>query len=238
MKNIPDKSIDMILCDLPYGTTNCKWDAIIPFTPLWENYNRIIKTGGAMVLFGCQPFTTKLIDSNIKNFKYTLVWKKSKCGSPLLAKYRPMIKHEDIMIFGKGKTKYNPQMKEGSPYKREWTPNKTNNMKFGILGVETNNTGTRFPDSILDFPQKWRRQDQVHPTQKPVDLLEYLIKTYSNENDLILDNCAGSGSTLVAAKNTNRNFIGIEKEEKYYNICLERLSRKDIDMSPNNGKIA
>lgn len=217
MPLIPNKSIDMICCDLPYGTTSCKWDIVIPLDKLWEQYERIIKDDGAIVLFGTQPFTSILINSNLKLFKYEVIWGKSKCGSPLTAKYRILSKHENILIFGKGRIKYNPQMEKGEPYKRKWTPNKNNNHNFGIKGVSTDNKGTRYPTSILNFPQKWRRQDQVHPTQKPIELYEYLIRTFSNEGDIILDNSAGSGGVGVACNNVNRNYILIEKE---YNYCL------------------
>jgi len=224
MKEIPDKSIDMILCDLPYGTTACKWDIVIPFEPLWEQYKRIIKDNGAIVLTASQPFTSALVMSNVKMFKYEWIWGKSKCGSPLAAKYRPMAKHENILVFGKGVVKYNPEMLEGTPYKRDFTPAKLNNHKFGIKGAKTDNKGTRFPDTVLFFQQKWRRQDQIHPTQKPVALFEYLIKTYTNEGDLVLDNCAGSGTTGVACKNLNRNYILIEKEPEYCKIADQRLN--------------
>lgn len=224
MKNIPDKSVDMILCDLPYGTTACKWDNIIPFDKLWEQYERIIKPKGNIVLFGTGLFAYKLALSNEKLFRYEIIWKKSKCGSPLTAKYMPLKKHENILIFGKPASKYNPQMSIGTPYKRKYTPNKRNEMNYGIKGVSTDNKGTRHPITVIDFPQKWRRQDQVHPTQKPVELCEYLIKTYSNEGDTVLDNCMGSGSTGVACQNTNRNFIGIELDTNYFNIAQERLN--------------
>ena len=224
MKDIEDKSVDMILADLPYGTTACKWDTIIPFEPLWEQYKRIIKDNGAIVLTASQPFTSALVTSNIKMFKYEWIWGKSKCGSPLSAKYRPMAKHENILVFGKGKVKYNPEMLDGEPYKRDFTPAKLNNHKFGIKGAKTDNKGTRYPDTVLFFQQKWRRQDQLHPTQKPVALFEYLIKTYTNEGDLVLDNCMGSGTTGVSCKNLNRNFIGIEKDETYFKIAQDRIA--------------
>ena len=223
MKRIPDKYVDLILCDLPYGTTSCKWDTIIPFEPLWKEYKRIIKDGGAIVLFGSQPFTSALVMSNIKMFKYEWIWGKSKCGSPFTAKYKPMAKHENILVFGKGTIKYNPEMLEGIPYKRDFTPYKLNNHKYGVKGTKADNKGTRFPDTVLFFQQKWRRQDQVHPTQKPVAILEYLIKTYSNEEDVVLDNTMGSGSTGVAALNLQRKFIGIEQDEKYYDIAVKRI---------------
>lgn len=229
MKDIPDKSIDCIICDLPYGTTTCKWDSIIPFDKLWEQYERIIKDKGNIILFGSGMFSHKLALSNEKLFRYNLVWKKSKCGSPLTAKYMPMKRHEDIIVFGKSGATYIPQMTEGEPYKRKYTPNKVNNLNYGIKGVETDNKGTRYPISIMDFPQKWRRQDQIHPTQKPVELLEYLIKTYTNEGETVLDNCMGSGTTGVACINTNRQFIGMEIEQEYFDIAKQRIEEKLIN---------
>jgi site-specific DNA-methyltransferase (adenine-specific) len=188
----------------------------------------MIKDEGAIVLTATQPFASNLIMSNIKMFKYEWIWHKSKCGSSFTAKYRPLSKHENILVFGKGKTKYNPQMNEGEPYKRKYTLSKTNNHKYGIRGAEADNKGTRHPSTVQYFQQKWRRQDQLHPTQKPVPLFEYLIKTYSNENDLILDNCAGSGTTGVAAFNTNRNCIMIEKELEYCDIIKNRMNELTI----------
>lgn len=229
MKGIPDKSVDMILCDLPYGTTACKWDTIIPFEPLWEQYKRIIKDNGAIVLTASQPFTSALVMSNVKMFKYEWIWEKSKCGSPFTAKYKPMMKHENILVFGKGKTTYNPQKVQGEPYKRV-SKKGTNNMGYGAKAEVTygSEDGTRYPKSVLFFQQKWRRQDQLHPTQKPVALFEYLIKTYTNEGDLVLDNCAGSGTTGVACQNLKRNFILIEQEPEYVEICKNRLRQKPL----------
>lgn len=223
LPKIQDKSVDLICCDLPYGSTSNKWDTIIPFDKLWAEYERILKKSGCCLLFGTGLFAFKLALSNEKMYKYDLVWQKSKCGSPLTAKFMPMKKHELILVFANGKTTYNPQMLEGKPYKRTGVEIKTNNHKFGLKQVTTNNLGTRYPSTILPFAQKWRRQDQIHPTQKPVELMEWLIKTYSNEGDLVIDNCFGSGSTLVAAKNLKRNYIGIEKNEEYFNIAKERL---------------
>ena len=225
MKEIPDGSVDLILTDPPYGTTQNKWDSVINLENMWEQLKRVIKPNGACVLFSAQPFTTNLIYSNMKCFKYSMVWKKSKCGSPLTAKYKPLTKHEDINVFSlHNKTlKYYPQMSEGKPYKRKFTENKVNNMGFGIKGVETDNKGTRHPTTVLDYPQQWRRQDQVHPTQKPVPLLEYLIKTYTQENETVLDFTMGSGSTGVACVNTNRNFVGVELDENYFNIAEKRI---------------
>tara|TARA_R100000951_G_C2577752_1_gene160879 strand:- start:23 stop:757 length:735 start_codon:yes stop_codon:yes gene_type:complete len=231
MKDISDGSVDAIITDPPYGTTACKWDSVIDFELMWQKLNRIIKPNGAIILFGSEPFSSALRMSNIKNYKYDLIWQKSKCGSPFTAKYKPLNKHENLSIFEKKgrKTTYNPQMKEGKPYRRKWTPNKKNNMKYGIKGVQTDNKGTRHPSTILNFPQKWRRQDQVHPTQKPVELMEWLIKSYTNENETVLDFTMGSGTTGVAAKNLNRNFIGIEQDQKYFNIAKNRIN----ELRPN-----
>ena len=235
MKEIPDGSVDLILTDPPYGTTQCKWDSVINLESMWEQLKRVIKPNGACVLFSAQPFTTNLIYSNMKCFKYSMVWKKSKCGSPLTAKYKPLTKHEDINVFSlHNKTlKYYPQMSEGKPYKRKFTENKVNNMGFGIKGVETDNKGTRHPTTVLDYPQQWRRQDQVHPTQKPVPLLEYLIKTYTQENETVLDFTFGSGSTGVACVNSNRSFVGIELDENYFNIAEKRI-QEALENKENN----
>lgn len=230
MKKIPDKSVDMILCDLPYGTTACKWDVIIPFEPLWEQYKRIRKDNSAIVLFGSEPFASYLRISNIKEFKYDWVWKKSKSGSAFTAKYRPVNKHEMLCVFGKGKINYYPQCTEGEPYQRVLRRSNTNNHGLGFSKNDTvyENKGYRYPITVQEFQQKWRRQDQLHPTQKPVELLEYLIKTYTKEGDIVLDNCMGSGSTGVACANLNRKFIGIEKDEKYFNLAKERIEKTQI----------
>lgn len=227
METIPDKSIDMILCDLPYGTTSCAWDTIIPFDILWEQYCRIIKSNGAIVLFGTEPFSSFLRLSNLKWFKYDWIWYKSKSGSAFTAKYRPINKHENISVFAKGKTTYNPQMTEGLPYTRvhKTRAHKTNNHKIGFKSqdVISINKGERYPITVQFFTQKWRRQDQLHPTQKPVELFEYLIKTYTNPGEIVLDNCAGSGTTAIAAENTDRKWICIEKDDKYYQIASQRV---------------
>ena len=225
MKDIPDKSIDMILCDLPYGTTACKWDTIIPFEPLWEQYKRIIKDNGAIVLTASQPFTSILVMSNLKMFKYELVWNKKHGKAPGVAKYRPMPSHENILVFGNSGNIYNPQMIKGKPYIdiRSHNLRKSNEHKFGYgKGFAIKNIGTRYPLSILEFPTY--PMENQHPTQKPVALFEYLIKTYTNEGDLVLDNCAGSGTTGVACKNLKRNYILIEKEEKYCEIARRRVN--------------
>jgi DNA modification methylase len=230
MNDIDDKSVDLILVDPPYGTHAMEWDKILPFDKLWSHYERIIKPKGNILIFASNMFAHKLALSNEKLYRYDLVWKKSKNGSPLTCKYMPAKKHEYVLVFGESAAKYNPQMEEGGAYKRNWTNNKVNNMKYGIKGVVTDNKGTRYPSTIMDFPQKWSRQQQgkLHPTLKPVALCEWLIKTYSNDGDLVVDNCTGSGTICLAAKITNRNYIGIEKEEKYFEIATKRLEENII----------
>ena len=219
MKEIPDKSIDMILCDLPYGTTQCKWDTIIPFEPLWQQYNRIIKDNGAIVLTASQPFTTTLINSNIKHFRYSWTWEKEQGVNFLMAKKQPLKVHEDVCVFSKRQTVYNPQMSEGKPYIS--SKGDSGEVTGRVKKIQTKNKGTRYPRSIIQF----KRETGLHPTQKPVALLEYLIKTYTLEGETVLDNCMGSGSTGVACINTGRNFIGIEKEEKYFEIAKSRIEK-------------
>ena len=230
MKDIPDKSVDMILCDLPYGTTNCKWDTVIPFDKLWEQYEKLIKDNGAIVLFGSQPFTTKLINSNFEMFKYCLVWNKIKGSNIIMANKRPLKSHEDIIIFYSNQPTYNPQMtfKENGSYdKRKFGEVNSNTMGFKLKKRNNKSSGERFPISILEFSKNWQPQKCFHPTQKPVALFEYLIKTYTNEGDLVLDNCAGSGTTGVACKNLSRDFVLIEKEPEYCKIAEQRL-RQDL----------
>ena len=219
MKDIPDKSIDMILCDLPYGTTACKWDTIILFEPLWEQYNRIIKDNGAIVLFGSEPFSSKLRMSNLKMYKYDWIWEKEQGANFMLCKHQPYKVHENISVFSKNKHFYSPQMTEGKPYISG--KGKSGEITRNVTKTQTKNEGTRYPRSIQRF--NTGKNKSVHPTQKPVALLEYLIKTYTNEGEIVLDNCMGSGSTGVACKNTNRDFIGIELDEKYFNVAKERI---------------
>ena len=230
MKDIPDKSIDFICADLPYGSTANKWDTIIPFDKLWEHYKRIMKDDCAIALFGTGIFAYKLALSNEKMYKYDIIWSKSKSGSAFTAKYRPVSKHENILIFGKGRTKYNPQLEKGEPYYRKRKPNKgdkPNNHKLGVISEsETINTGFRYPGTVKFSQQKWRRQDQIHPTQKPVELIEWLVKSYTNEGDLVLDNTMGCGTSGLACKNLNRNFIGIELDEEYFNIAENRINNE------------
>ena len=225
MRQLIDKGVevDAIIADIPYGIHNNKFDEVIPFDDMWDCLTKLVKPKGNIVLFFFFLFTYKLALSNTKLFRYELICKKSKCGSPFTAKYMPLKKHENILVFGKSAAYYEPQMQIGTPYKRKYTPNKVNNLGFGIKGVQTDNKGTRHPTTILDFPQKWRRQDQLHPTQKPVELMEFLVKSYCPENGLVLDFTMGSGSTGVACRNTNRNFIGIEIDENYYNIAKDRI---------------
>ena len=225
MKEIKDKSIDMILCDLPYGTTKCKWDIVLPFDDLWKQYNRIIKDNGAVVLFGTEPFSSHLRLSNLKNYKYDWIWKKTKAQGFLNSKKMPLKDYENICVFYKKLPMYNPQGIIYGDFKndRKSKYNKGEDVygkekEFGISHM------SNFPKQIIEFSNP-SGKGQLHPTQKPVGLLEYLIKTYTKEGEIILDNCMGSGSTGVACKNLNRNFIGIELDENYFNIAKERIDK-------------
>ena len=225
MKEIKDSSVDMILCDLPYGTTNCEWDQVIPFNQLWAAYKRVIKENGAIVLFAQQPFATDLINSNRKWFRYEWVWEKTKALGFLNAKKMPLRCHENILVFYKKLPLYNPQFSTGKPYVRKDSGrSKTSlyHMKNWQALEPIQNTGTRYPRDVLHVPSN--KDARYHPTQKPLPLLEYLIKTYTNPNDLVLDNCVGSGSTAIAAIKTGRNFIAIEKSAKYAKIAQERCN--------------
>jgi len=238
MKDIPNGSIDMILCDLPYGTTACKWDVIIPFDKLWEQYERIIKPNGAIVLTTSQPFTSALVMSNIKMFKYELIWEKNFSGGFILAKKQPMKYHENILVFYKAQPTYNPIFEKYASTTKNRFKNsgKVNSSKLQSVNYVNEIQGIkRVQDEIkLDrgaYPKSVQKikgvpncnGGRLHPTQKPIALFEYLIKTYTNEKDLVLDNCAGSGTTAIACLNTNRQFIVMEKEEKYYEIIKERV---------------
>lgn len=235
MKDIPDKSIDCIICDLPYGTSACDFDKeIIAFEPLWYQYKRILKDNRAIVLFAQQPFTTKLISSNISWWKYNWVWEKDNGTNFLNSHFQPLKVTEDICVFGDGASAYannsdsvfyNPQFERGVPYqcvcgKQRQNSAVVRNKSAKNGGVLTDNKGIRYPKNLIKFN---RDKDKLHPTQKPVALLEYLIKTYSNEDDLVLDNCMGSGTTGVACKKLKRNFIGMEISEEYYNIAKNRI---------------
>ena len=223
MKDIPDKSIDMILCDLPYGTTQNKWDSVIPFDDLWREYKRIIKDNGVIVLTSQGIFTAKLILSNEKWFKYKWVWEKSKATNFLNAKKQPLRKHEDICVFYNKQPKYNPQMTEGEPYDKGIRKNQLTGSYGEFNPVHVKSEGKRYPTDVVYFKTAESEGKVYHSTQKPVALLEYLIKTYTNEGELVLDSCMGSGSTGVACLNTNRKFIGIELDENYFNIAKERI---------------
>ena len=243
MPLIPDKSIDMILCDLPYGTTACKWDTIIPFKPLWEQYKRIIKNNGAIVLTSSQPFTSALVMSNVKMFKYEWIWEKDNASNFFAAKFQPLNNTEDICVFSTGGC--NNGTKNPVPYYPQGT--KSVDMECmngknvgGLIGqahktamkegkiYKQNQTG--YPFKTLKFK---RDKDKTHPTQKPVALFEYLIETYTNEGDLVLDNCAGSGTTAIACINTNRNYICIEKEKSYFDITEARIKAWEIEKEEN-----
>ena len=234
MKNIDDKSIDMILCDLPYGTTACKWDIVIPFEPLWAEYNRIIKDNGCIALFGSEPFSSYLRMSNIKNYKYDWYWNKINSGGFATAKYKPLSVVEQVLIFGKRKINYYPIMevaeeKNKRPrdkvYKRQ--DSNSQGMSSGEFKTsKTHNENLRYPKNLVTYNNRigeLNSLNRLHPTQKPVALFEYLIKTYTNENELILDNCMGSGTTAVACINTNRNYIGFEKDTVYCDLANKRI---------------
>lgn len=226
MKDISDKSINMILCDLPYGQTQRnKWDTIIPFEPLWEQYKRIIKDDGAIVLFANGMFTAKLMLSNKSMWRYNLIWEKTQPTGFLNVKKMLLRNHEDICVFYNKLPTYNPQKSTGHTRKVSKAEHKVgckNTTDYGEHGLTTYDSTERYPKSVWKFAKDIQKS-ALHPTQKPVALLEYLIKTYTNEGDMVLDNCMGNGSTGVACLNTNRNFIGIELEESYFNIAKERI---------------
>jgi len=223
MKEIPDGSVDMILADPPYGTTACKWDSIIPLEPMWAELKRIIKPNGAIVMTASQPFTTALIASNLKEFRYCWVWEKTLFTNFAQVKKQPAKRHEDICVFYQKQPTYNPQMGQGKPY-----TDKERVRSMGVTGdalpskKAITNTGTRYPSSVQKFSNG--NNGSVHPTQKPVALMEYLIKTYTQEGETVLDFVMGSGTTGVAAKKLNRKFIGIEKDETYFKIAQDRIA--------------
>jgi DNA modification methylase len=224
MKTIEDNSIDAIITDPPYGTTACKWDSVIDFELMWEQLNRIIKPNGAIVLFGSEPFSSALRMSNIKNYKYDWIWEKHNGSNSMLCKKQPLNFHENISLFYKKQPVYNPQMWLG---KANHTRNdngldmKSELMNTVVKRTKTKTDGIKYPRRIIKFNSI--RQNKQHPTEKPVALMEYLIKTYTNENETVLDFTMGSGSTGVAAKNLNRSFIGIEQDENYFEIAKERI---------------
>ena len=221
LPKLADNSVDMLLVDLPYGTTACKWDSVIPLDQLWKQYNRICKKNAAMVFTAAQPFTTILASSNIENFKYEWIWEKPQGTNPMNAKVMPLKSHENILVFYRKKPTYNPQMWYSTPY----SGFSSNVSKIGeVYGSQQskprdNPEGSRYPKTIL----KYKQEKGLHPTQKPVGLMEYLIKTYTNEDEIVLDNTMGSGTTGVACMNTNRKFIGIESDKKYFDIAKQRI---------------
>lgn len=231
MQNIADNTIDCIICDLPYGSTALKWDQIIDFSKLWQQYNRITKANANIILFSSGEFTYKLYNSNPKLYKYKLIWKKNVPTGMASAKYRPMKYYEEILVFQKGKNNvYNPQMKERvgkgkDCYKYEHYCGNNNHLQLDKI-KKTYDPDKVQPSDILEINTVPNRKGRLHPTQKPLELLEWLVKTYSNENDLILDNCMGSGTTGVACKNLNRNFIGIESDKNYFEISQNRIFQK------------
>lgn len=228
MKKIPNKSVDMILCDLPYGTTRNKWDVVIDFDELWSEYKRIIKERGIIVLTASEPFTSQLIMSNKKWFKYDLVWKKTHPKGHLNAKRMPLRGHENILIFYKKTPNYNPMMRKG---KYRYKGNKGFNEErcYGKSKKYDNWNDLYYPTSIIEISNA-NQMDKFHPTQKPVTLFEYLIKTYTNEGETVLDNCMGSGTTAIACMNTNRNYIGFELDKDYFELANERIEKHTKQM--------
>jgi len=224
MPLIPDKSVQLILADLPYGTTQCKWDSIIDLDLLWKQYERLIKDNGCIVLTAAQPFTSALVMSNTKLFKYDWVWRKPKGTGHLNAKKQPMRDKEDILVFYKNQCIYNPQMTEGKPYKEKSGWKGTEGYEgYGVdKRTGNDNSGFRYPKQVQEFGVVER--GTLHPTQKPIELMEYLVKTYTNEGDMVLDNTMGSGTTILAAIKNNRIGIGIEKEKQYYDVAVRRAS--------------
>ena len=230
MKAIPDKSIDLILCDLPYGTTACSWDNIIPFEPLWEQYERIIKDNGAVVLTASQPFSSTLVMSNPKLFRYEWVWDKKNPTNFAMAKKQPLKYHETILVFAKKQTEYYPIKWRGKPnHKQGLLKNDQQSEVYGkIKRTKDNLSGMKYPRSIIEI-SKHSSQGGLHPTQKPVALFEYLVKTYTNEGDVVLDNCMGSGTTAIACLNTNRKYIGFEIDEDYFETANKRIKEYQKD---------
>ena len=226
MKQIPDGTIDAVICDLPYGTTRNQWDSVIPLDQLWTEYRRITKPNAAIVLFGQQPFTSALLMSNPQNFRYEWIWQKSRATGHLNAKKMPMKIHENVLIFYDTLPTYNPQFTKGEPYVCHCDGNSTN---YGYqAGAVIVNEGIRYPQDILNFTSE---RDTIHPTQKPVDLLRYLVLTYTNEGDTVLDNCMGSGTTAIACIKEKRHFIGFELNKDYYDKAVRRIKNEQAQMT-------
>lgn len=229
MKDIPDASVNLVLCDLPYGTTDCKWDSIIPLEGLWKAYERVICPNGAVVLTSAQPFTSQLVLSNPDLFRYDLVWDKVNRNTGYgNAKKMPLRRHETILVFYKKLPTYNPQMGTGTPYVAKRSGSKPDVYANGGLNPQDGvNLGERYPVSIVPIKADIKTEMGLHPTQKPVALFEYLIKTYTNPGDLVLDNCAGSGTTAVACKQTGRRYLCIEKDREYWLKACERVNQSN-----------
>lgn len=225
MPTLASGSVDAIICDLPYGVTSCKWDSVIPLEPLWAEYKRVIRSDGAIVLFGNQPFTSKLITSNLEWFRYCWVWDKvNRFTNYGNVSFMPLRKHEDVVIFSQKKSKYFPQMTIGKSYTAKRTGKRPDvYANGGLFPRNSVNHGTRFPSSILPIVADVKKEMGLHPTQKPVALLEYLVRTYTNAGETVLDNTMGSGTTGVACMNTGRKFIGIEKDAGYFEIAKRRI---------------
>lgn len=217
--------MDVVVCDLPYGTTQCRWDTIIPFESLWEAYERIVKSNGAIVLTACQPFTSALVASNPKAFKYELIWEKTMSTGFLDCRFRPLRSHENILVFYREKPTYNPQKTNGKPWKKERKAQQKTQWGNQHGSKQENHSGDREPRSVILIPNP--NNGSLHPTQKPVALMEYLILTYTNTGDVVLDNCMGSGTTGVACVRTGRDFIGIEQDAEYFKIAKERIEHAD-----------
>jgi len=223
MKRMPDNFVDLVLTDLPYGSTACTWDTIIPFDALWEQWNRVVKKDGAIVLTASQPFTSLVVNSNIKAYKHHWIWQKERGTGFQVAKYRPMMKTEDVIVFCRGKLTYNPQMtKRDKPLKYRYPKVQSRSNPLASYSDKVVISTEKYPENILSF----KTERGLHPTQKPVAFFEYLIKTYSNEGDVVMDNCMGSGTTAVASQNLNRNYIGSEISKEYCEIAERRLGQE------------
>ena len=220
LPTLADKSVDAVICDPPYGTTACKWDSVIPFAPMWEQLKRVIKPRGAIVLFGSQPFTSALVMSNPKWFKYELIWNKGRGFQPLLANVQPMKAHENVLVFGLGGLTYNPQKQPCKPFKSNGWGSESQHILSNIRKLPTKTVDNKYPLSTIDAG--W--EHGLHPTQKPLALLEYLVKTYTNPGDMVLDFTFGSGTTGVACVNLDRDFIGIEKNAEYFTLGSNRIN--------------
>jgi site-specific DNA-methyltransferase (adenine-specific) len=231
MKEIPDGSVDMVMADLPYGTTACKWDTVIPFEPLWAAYRRVCKPSAAIVLTASQPFTSALVMSNIRDFKYEWIWGKGRGTGFQIVKYKPLVSHENIVVFGRGTLKYNPQMREREAPRISKNKGTTRQMLVSKGEAFTSGSALtqKYPITELHFSNN-NQSAKVHPTQKPVALMEYLIKTYTNPGELVLDNTMGSGTTGVACMNAGRRFIGIERDEEYMKIAESRIAAATMNV--------